>query len=42
MSYQWVSKTLCGPLCVSSGVKSVDKREGGGSRNWGTYKDEIK
>jgi len=24
-----------------SGVKSIDKREGGGSRNWGTYKDEI-
>jgi len=24
-----------------SGTKSVDKREGGGSRNWGTYKDEI-
>jgi len=24
-----------------SGVKSIDKREGGGSRNWGTYKDEL-
>ena len=24
------------------GVKPVDKREGGGSHNWGTYEDEIK
>jgi len=24
-----------------SGVKPVDKREGAGSRNWGTYKDDI-
>jgi hypothetical protein len=23
-------------------VKPVDKREGGGSHNWGTYEDEIK
>jgi hypothetical protein len=23
-------------------VKSVDKREGGGSHNWGTFEDEIK
>jgi len=22
-------------------VKAVDKREGGGARNWGTYRDEI-
>jgi plasminogen activator inhibitor 1 RNA-binding protein len=29
-------------FCPSSGVKSVDKREGGGSHNWGTYEDEIK
>ena len=26
-------------LC--SGVKPVDKREGAGSRNWGTYKDDL-
>ena len=25
-----------------SGVKSVDKREGGGSHNWGTFEDEMK
>jgi len=25
-----------------TGVKSVDKREGGGSHNWGTFEDEIK
>jgi len=24
-----------------SGVKAVDKRDGAGSRNWGTYKDEL-
>jgi len=24
-----------------SGVKAVDKRDGAGSRNWGTYKDDI-
>ena len=23
-------------------MKSVDKREGGGSHNWGTFEDEIK
>ena len=28
--------TLC------SGVKSIDKREGGGSHNWGTFEDDIK
>ena len=27
-------------LC--SGIKPVDKREGGGSHNWGTIEDEIK
>jgi len=27
---------------ISSGVKAVDKREGGGSHNWGTYEDEMK
>ena len=26
----------------SSGVKSVDKRDGSGSHNWGTYEDDIK
>eukprot|EP00095_Tigriopus_kingsejongensis_P010478 maker-scaffold1628_size33005-snap-gene-0.7 protein:Tk10478 transcript:maker-scaffold1628_size33005-snap-gene-0.7-mRNA-1 annotation:"vasa intronic gene" len=26
----------------TSGVKHVDKREGGGSHNWGTFEDEIK
>lgn len=25
-----------------TGVKSVDKREGGGAHNWGTYEDDIK
>jgi len=25
-----------------TGVKSVDKREGGGSHNWGTFEDDIK
>lgn len=25
-----------------SGVKPVDKREGGGSHNWGTFEDEMK
>jgi plasminogen activator inhibitor 1 RNA-binding protein len=24
-----------------SSVKPMDKREGGGARNWGTYRDEI-
>ena len=27
---------------LSSGVKSVDKRDGSGSHNWGTYEDDIK
>ena len=27
---------------TSSGIKAVDKREGGGSHNWGTFEDEIK
>ena len=39
-------KNLCKiwPLYIllSSGVKSVDKREGSGSHNWGTYEDDIK
>ena len=26
----------------SSGVKSVDKRDGSGSHNWGTYEDDMK
>merc|ERR1712173_70676 len=26
----------------TSGVKSVDKRDGSGSHNWGTYEDDIK
>merc|ERR1711981_413766 len=26
----------------TSGVKAVDKREGSGSHNWGTYEDDIK
>ena len=25
-----------------SGVKSVEKREGGGAHNWGTFEDDIK
>lgn len=25
-----------------TGIKSVDKREGGGSHNWGTFEDDIK
>ena len=29
-------------ISSSSGVKSVDKREGGGSHNWGTFEDDIK
>ena len=29
-------------ILLSSGVKSVDKREGSGSHNWGTYEDDIK
>ena len=29
-------------LIFYSGVKSVDKREGGGSHNWGTFEDEMK
>ena len=29
-------------IYLSSGVKSVDKREGGGSHNWGTFEDDIK
>ena len=27
---------------LSSGVKSVDKRDGSGSHNWGTYEDDMK
>ena len=29
-------------ISSSSGVKSIDKREGSGSHNWGTYEDDIK
>ena len=29
-------------LLSSSGVKAVDKREGSGSHNWGTYEDDMK
>ena len=29
-------------LTLSSGVKPVDKREGSGSHNWGTYEDDMK
>ena len=28
--------------CVFSGVKAVDKREGGGAFNWGSMDDDIK
>lgn len=28
-------------VCYSSGVKATDKREGSGSHNWGTVKDDI-
>ena len=28
------------PVSIS-GVKPIDKRDGAGSRNWGTYKDEL-
>ena len=27
---------------VFSGVKAVDKKDGSGSHNWGTFEDEIK
>lgn len=27
--------------CYSSGVKPTEKREGSGSHNWGTVKDDI-
>ena len=30
------------PSCCFSGVKPVEKREGGGSHNWGTFEDEMK
>lgn len=32
-------RVICFP--VDSGVKAVDKREGGGSHNWGTIKDDM-
>ena len=35
-------KSLPLSIPLSSGVKSVDKREGSGSHNWGTYEDDIK
>ena len=35
-------KSLPFSILLSSGVKSVDKREGSGSHNWGTYEDDIK
>lgn len=28
-------------FCLQSGVKSMDKRNGAGAHNWGTYKDEM-
>lgn len=28
-------------FCCSSGVKAMDKREGGGAHNWGNFKDDI-
>lgn len=33
---------MCTVFIFSSGVKHVDKREGGGSHNWGTFEDDIK
>lgn len=40
---QWES-TVNSILCMLfhfSGVKPVDKREGSGAHNWGTYKDDV-
>lgn len=28
-------------VCVYSGIKPVDKKDGAGSHNWGTHNDEI-
>ena len=28
-------------LVLQSSVKPIEKREGGGSRNWGNVKDEV-
>lgn len=32
----------CNPDHIFRGVKPVDKKEGSGSHNWGTYEDEMK
>ena len=32
---------VCVCVCVCSSVKPVDKRDGSGSRNWGTVKDDL-
>ena len=29
-------------FCFFRGVKAVDKKEGSGSHNWGTFEDEMK
>ena len=29
-------------IFIFSGVKAVDKKDGSGSHNWGTFEDEIK
>lgn len=28
-------------MCLNSGIKPVDKKDGAGSHNWGTHNDEI-
>lgn len=36
-----ILQSACFISCCSSGVKAMDKKDGGGARNWGSYKDDF-